>query len=58
MDKYESRLKRYIGPGVETIDKTSKEFIRWLKEIWYKGDYFNEKMNYGVWFDLDEEEES
>ena len=53
MDKYGSRLKYYIGPGVENIDKTPEEFIAWLKEIWDKGEYYGERMDYSIWFDLE-----
>jgi hypothetical protein len=58
LNKYGNQLKYYIGPGVELINKTPEELIAWLKEIWYKVEYYGERMDYGDWFDLEPEEEN
>ena len=51
VDKYEDRLEFSIGPG-ELINKSPKELIEWLKEMWYAGKY-RHNIDYGVWFDLE-----
>ena len=51
LNKYEGRIRYYIGPGVRQIKKPVESFVTWLKEIWYSGKY--RKVDRSVWFDLD-----
>jgi len=53
MNKYKDRLKCLEGPEFQKINMTNEAFIGWLKEMWYAGKY--KEIDYGVWFDLDEE---
>jgi len=53
-NKYGARLKCLEGPDMQEMKKPIPELINWLKEMWYANKY--KEINYGVWFDLLEEE--
>jgi ABC-type transporter MlaC component len=53
LNKYQNKLKYYLGPGAKIIKKSPEELLVWLKEMWYAGKYG--EIDYDIWFDLEKE---